>query len=130
MFCNTGKSEIITLACNDCVILALGSLSTPHVLFNSGIGPKAQIEKAQESGVTVPPQREWINLPVGVGLKDHPIFSIYVKTNRAFGLFNTASVINRSDVSSISQYQKDNSILTQGKHGLIFFTSNKIDGQM
>ena len=124
-----GKSGTITLACNGRVVLASGSLSTPRVLFNSGIGPKMQIEIAQRSGVAVPPQEEWINLPVGVGLKDHPIFSIYVKTNGDFGLFDTTSVINGSDTTNISQYEQGNGILTQGKHGLIFFTSNEVDGQ-
>ena len=124
-----GKSETITLACNGRVVLASGSLSTPRVLFNSGIGPKTQIETAQRSGVAVPPQGEWINLPVGVGLKDHPIFSVYVKTNGDFGLLDTTGVMNGSDVISISQYEQSNGILTQGKHGLIFFTSNEVDGQ-
>lgn len=125
-----GQSEVITLACNGRVVLASGALSTPRVLFNSGIGPKAQIEIAQKSGVRIPPQEGWINLPVGVGLKDHPIFSIIVKTNGTFGVFDTASVLNGSDIANISQYKQDNGVLTQGKHRLIFFTSNEVDGHI
>ena len=61
---SSGKTEIITLAHNGRVVLAAGALSTPRLLFNSGIGPKNQIETAKNSGITVPDEKDWINLPV------------------------------------------------------------------
>jgi cellobiose dehydrogenase (acceptor) len=123
-----GQYEIITLAHKGRVVLAAGALSTPRVLWNSGIGHKAQIETAKKSGVAVPPQADWIDLPVGVGLKDHPIFSIVFNTNTSFGLVDYDGVLDGTDTSDISLYRKKSGVLTQGKHRMIFFTSEEVDG--
>lgn len=119
-----GKSEIIRLTKNGRVVLSAGAVSTPRLLFNSGIGPKAQILTASKTGVTLPPKKDWIELPVGKNLKDHPIFSINVKTNDTWGVFDSTGVVNGSDTTDINQYEnKESGILTQGRHRLIFFSS-------
>ncbi|OKL64137.1 hypothetical protein UA08_00552 [Talaromyces atroroseus] len=120
-----GTSEIVTVAPNGRVVLAAGTMSTPRILFNSGIGPKSQIEIAQESGVTLPPSNEWIYLPVGYNFKDHDIFSIIVETNGTFSPLNGTNVYDGADTHDIDQYEDTNSgVLTQGKHRMIFFSSN------
>lgn len=120
-----GDVETISVAKNGRVILAAGALSTPRILFNSGIGPKAQIEIAAKGGIKVPSESDWINLPVGVGLKDHPIFSIVVKTNGTFNTLDGPAILNGTAVDDIKPYEENGSgVLTQGKHRLIFFTSN------
>lgn len=124
-----GRTEIVTLASNGRVVLAAGALSTPRLLFNSGIGPKRQIETAQKSGINVPAADQWLNLPVGVGLRDHPIFSIYVQTNGSFGVPDYERIVNGSDHKDIALYRQGSGLLTQGKHRMIFFTSNEINGQ-
>ncbi|PYH97373.1 FAD/NAD(P)-binding domain-containing protein [Aspergillus ellipticus CBS 707.79] len=126
----SGGLENITLADSGRVILSAGALSTPRILFNSGIGPSSQIEIAEESGVTVPPKSEWINLPVGVGVKDHPIFSIIVKTNGTYGLLDYDAIVNGTDTADIDLYGKGSGVLTEGKHRMIFFTKNDVDGQV
>ncbi|CAG7963761.1 unnamed protein product [Penicillium salamii] len=123
-----GRTEIITLGCHGRVVLAAGALSTPRVLWNSGIGHSAQIETAQKSGVAVPPKAQWIDLPVGVGVKDHPIFPITFSANSSFGLVDYEGVLNGSDTRDISLYEKNSGVLTQGKHRMIFFTSEEVDG--
>ncbi|KAL4950920.1 hypothetical protein BDW69DRAFT_186895 [Aspergillus filifer] len=125
---SSGASETISLAPNGRVVLAAGALSTPRLLFNSGIGPKKQIETAKKSGIAVPPQQEWINLPVGVGLKDHPIFTITTKTPGNFGIPDYDSIVNGSDTKDIALYGQGNGLLTQGKHRMIFFSSNEVHG--
>ncbi|KAJ6004783.1 hypothetical protein N7540_012582 [Penicillium herquei] len=124
----SGKTEIVSIAPNGRVVLAGGALATPRVLFNSGIGPKRQIETAKKSGINVPPEHEWINLPVGVGLKDHPIFTIMAQTPGNFDIPNYESIVNGSDTKDISLYAKGSGLLTQGKHRLTFFSSNNING--
>ncbi|CRL20393.1 Glucose-methanol-choline oxidoreductase [Penicillium camemberti] len=124
----SGRSEVISVAPHGRVVLAAGALSTPRLLWNSGIGGKTQIETAKKSGVAVPPKAQWIDLPVGVGLMDHPIFPITFNTNASFGLVDYEGVLNGSDSRDISLYRKDSGVLTQGKHRLIFFTSEEIDG--
>ncbi|KAJ5533328.1 hypothetical protein N7494_009880 [Penicillium frequentans] len=125
----SGETEIVSVADNGRVILAGGALATPRLLFNSGIGPKKQIETAKKAGISVPPQEEWINLPVGVGLKDHPIFTILAKTDGDFGVPDYESILNGSDTKDIDLYEKGDGILTQGKHRLTFFSSNELNGQ-
>ncbi|PYH48697.1 FAD/NAD(P)-binding domain-containing protein [Aspergillus saccharolyticus JOP 1030-1] len=125
----SGHLQNIILAANGRVILSAGALSAPRILFNSGIGPQSQIEAAQKSGVIVPPKHDWISLPVGVVLKDHPIFSIVVKTNGTYGPLDWAGIYNGTETADISLYEKGNGVLTQGKHRLIWFSSNVVDGE-
>ncbi|KAJ4128113.1 hypothetical protein NW768_008397 [Fusarium equiseti] len=121
-----GKKEIIRLAKGGRVVLSAGALSTPRLLINSGIGPKKQILNAKKSGVTLPSQRNWIDLPVGQELMDHPIFSFNVKTDGMWGMLDTDSVLNGTDTKNIKLFEdKSSGVLTQGRHRLIFFTSRK-----
>ncbi|KAJ3549633.1 hypothetical protein NM208_g406 [Fusarium decemcellulare] len=123
---SNGEKEIVQLAKGGRVVLSAGALSTPRLLFNSGIGPKKQILTAQKAGVALPAQRNWIELPVGENLLDHPIFSFTVKTGGAYNMLDTDSVLNGSDTQNIDLYEKKGSgILTQGRHRLIFFSCQK-----
>ncbi|KAE8153501.1 hypothetical protein BDV25DRAFT_168744 [Aspergillus avenaceus] len=121
------RTEIVRLSASGRVVLAAGALSTPRLLFNSGIGPDAQIETAKKSGVAVPPREEWISLPVGVGVKDHPIFSINVNTTGSYAPLDYDSILDGSD-SDIELYRNGSGPLTMGKHRMIFFTSNSVNG--
>ncbi|KAF4959407.1 hypothetical protein FSARC_10732 [Fusarium sarcochroum] len=121
-----GKKEIVKLSKNGRVVLSAGALTTPRLLFNSGIGPEKQILTAQKTGVTLPAQRNWIKLPVGENLKDHPIFSFNVKTNGTWGMLDTDSVLNGTDTKNIDLFKsKSSGVLTQGRHRLIFFSSQQ-----
>ncbi|CEI61373.1 unnamed protein product [Fusarium venenatum] len=121
-----GKKQIINLSKNGRVVLSAGAMSTPRILFNSGIGPKKQILNAKKSGVTLPAQRNWIDLPVGKEIKDHPIFAFNIKTDGKWGMLDTDSVLNGTDTKNIKLFEDSASgVLTQGRHRLIFFTSRK-----
>ncbi|KAF5700751.1 cellobiose dehydrogenase [Fusarium globosum] len=121
-----GKKEIVKLSKHGRVVLSAGALTTPRLLFNSGIGPKKQILTAKKTGVTLPAERNWISLPVGENLMDHPIFTFTVKTGGAWGMLDTDSVLNNTDTKNIDLYEKKSSgVLTQGRHRMIFFSSNK-----
>ncbi|KAF7714200.1 Cellobiose dehydrogenase (acceptor) [Penicillium ucsense] len=120
----SNETEIVTVGHNGRVVLSAGALSTPRLLFNSGIGPAKQIEMAQSSGISVPAKQDWIQLPVGVGLMDHPIFTMLVQTNATFGVPDYDSILNGSDTADIELYKQGSGLLTQGKHRMIFFSSN------
>ncbi|KAB8071781.1 hypothetical protein BDV29DRAFT_12615 [Aspergillus leporis] len=123
----SGAIEIINVRAGGKVILAAGSMSTPRVLFNSGIGPAKQIEKVKSgsTGITLPPQAEWISLPVGENLKDHPMFTISVHTNSNFTGFNTSSVVPGPTDLVKNLYSEGSGVLTEGGHRLQFWTSNE-----
>lgn len=121
-----GKKETIKLCSTGRVVLSAGAMGTPRILFNSGIGPSDQIQAAKQSGVQVPAKKDWINLPVGQNLKDHPIFSIRVQTNGSFDATNVAGAINGTDTTNIEIYEEAGSgVLSQGRHRIIFFTSRE-----
>ena len=71
-----GARETINLNPGGKVILASGALSTPRVLFNSGIGPIEQIQNVASgrTQVRLPEKSAWIELPVGKRIQDHPIW--------------------------------------------------------
>ncbi|KAE8379799.1 hypothetical protein BDV26DRAFT_154954 [Aspergillus bertholletiae] len=123
----TGAIEIINIRAGGKVILAAGSMSTPRVLFNSGIGPAKQIEnvKSGSTGITVPVQEEWINLPVGENLKDHPMFTVNVHTKSNFTSFNTSSVLSGPAAAIQQLYSQGSGVLSEGGHRLQFWTSNE-----
>ncbi|KAL1598977.1 hypothetical protein SLS60_008122 [Paraconiothyrium brasiliense] len=74
---DTGARTIFNVNPNGKVILAAGSMSSPRILFNSGIGPADQIEVAskQTTSITLPPKEAWINSPVGL-VRDHSIIGL------------------------------------------------------
>jgi cellobiose dehydrogenase (acceptor) len=70
----TGQRSIINLNKGGKVILAAGAMSSPRLLFNTGIGPLEQIEIVHNgtTNVTLPPREEWVESPVGF-VRDHTI---------------------------------------------------------
>ncbi|KAL7621673.1 hypothetical protein AAE478_009000 [Parahypoxylon ruwenzoriense] len=71
-----GARETININPGGKVILASGSMSTPRILFNSGIGPTEQIEIVASGNtlVRLPEKSAWIDLPVGKRIQDHPLW--------------------------------------------------------
>ncbi|ETW01823.1 hypothetical protein H310_06397 [Aphanomyces invadans] len=69
-----GAAATVTLSARGVVMLAAGALSTPHVLIQSGIGPKSQLElvagKAQFPAVSADPSSWVVNENVGHHLFD------------------------------------------------------------
>ncbi|KAG6358979.1 hypothetical protein INS49_012499 [Diaporthe citri] len=109
------------------LVLAAGPWGTPRILFNSGIGPNDQVQTVADgiSGIAVPPKEDWIDLPVGQTIKDHPIFSIYVQTPDNWTSFNTSTVVDGTNLDDIELYTEQGSgVLSQDYHRMIFWTSN------
>ncbi|RAH78851.1 hypothetical protein BO86DRAFT_412028 [Aspergillus japonicus CBS 114.51] len=66
------------------------------IIFKSGIGP---------TGVAVPPAKDWISLLVVVGLIDHSIFSIVVKTSCTFNELDAEAILIGTATGQIHSYQ-------------------------
>ena len=127
----SNQTEIISIKPNGRIVLAGGATQSPRVLWNSGIGRASQIEIAAKSGVKVPARDQWIDLPVGEGLKDHPIFSITLKSNETFNKRDGPAILNGTALTDIAAFESNRTgSLTEGKHELIIFTSREgPDGQ-
>ncbi|KAI8804633.1 hypothetical protein BJ742DRAFT_741951 [Cladochytrium replicatum] len=60
------------------VILAAGVFNTAALMFNSGIGPKDQLELATKLGWNNYDPKDWIDLPVGKGVYDNPTIPVQI----------------------------------------------------
>ncbi|KAJ4344127.1 hypothetical protein N0V95_006331 [Ascochyta clinopodiicola] len=119
-----GKRVIYNVNAGGSVILAAGSMSTPRILFNSGIGPAEQLKIVQSgsSGVTLPDEADWIDLPVGAEIKDHPIFTIQFKTSTNMSS-TPKTVLTEPDQTNIDLFAKGSGILAQSGQRLNWWSS-------
>ncbi|KAG8845518.1 hypothetical protein FRB96_002486 [Tulasnella sp. 330] len=70
-----GGNGIVPLTAKGRVILSAGVFGTARILFQSGIGPTDMLTLVQgnaQGGPNLPPQAQWINLPVGYNVSDNP----------------------------------------------------------
>lgn len=68
--------EHLTAIAKKEVILAAGAIGSPHILLNSGIGPKEHLE---DIGIEVVK-----DLPVGKNLQDHAVVFVPLKLHKSF----------------------------------------------
>ncbi|KAL3469191.1 hypothetical protein BJX99DRAFT_265413, partial [Aspergillus californicus] len=74
-FLEGGYEGTVDLTSTGRVILSAGAFGTPKILFRSGIGPEDQLTVVNGSatdGDSMIGEEDWINLPVGENLMDHP----------------------------------------------------------
>ncbi|RGP76201.1 cellobiose dehydrogenase [Fusarium sporotrichioides] len=116
--------EIIKLSKGGSVILSSGTHSTPRILFNSGIGPKDQI-RIVESGSTkieLPPASQWIDLPVGQRLRDHPIVVVDFQTKDKLPALPSTAFTDPND-ETVELFAEGSGLLSQSAQRLNFWKS-------
>ncbi|KAJ4024391.1 hypothetical protein NW752_002960 [Fusarium irregulare] len=119
-----GSREIIKLSKGGSVILSSGTHSTPRILFNSAIGPKDQI-RIVESGSTkieLPPVSQWIDLPVGQRLRDHPIVVMDFQTKEKLPALSGAAFTDPDD-KTVELFAEGSGLLSQSGQRLNFWKS-------
>jgi cellobiose dehydrogenase (acceptor) len=118
--------QIIKVKTGGAVVLAAGALSTPRLLVNSGIGPAKQIETVASGSqrLTMPPKDQWIELPVGENLKDHPIFTVKVKTKSPMAALPDTAFTAPSQ-EDVDLYAQGTGLLAQSGQRFIFWDSVK-----
>jgi cellobiose dehydrogenase (acceptor) len=122
---STGAKQIINVNDGGKVVLASGAMSTPRILFNSGIGPTDQIATVASgcTSVTLPPAADYINLPVGQNLKDHPIFTLTFNTTASNATSMLASAFTSPNTTDIDLFAHASGPLAQSGQRLNFWTS-------
>ncbi|KAJ8066190.1 hypothetical protein OCU04_005276 [Sclerotinia nivalis] len=125
---STGVRQIINLNAGGKLILASGAMSTPRILINSGIGPTDQITtvKNGSSCVTLPVESDWINLPVGKNLKDHPIFTLTFNITGSMASNSTSmmsTAFTSPSTTNVDLFAQQSGPLVQSGQRLNFWTS-------
>ncbi|KAF4995147.1 hypothetical protein FGRMN_5285 [Fusarium graminum] len=119
-----GSREIIKLNKGGSVILSSGTHSTPRILFNSGIGPKDQIRIVQSGStkVQLPPPSQWIDLPVGQRLKDHPVVVVDFQTKDKLLALPSTAFTDPND-ETVELFAEGSGLLSQSAQRLNFWKS-------
>jgi cellobiose dehydrogenase (acceptor) len=124
------SQQIINLNKGGKVVLAAGALSTPRILWNSGIGKSdaLNIVKGGTTGVQLPDEADWIDLPVGHGLKDH------AQAPLQFNIANLAAykfdnIATKPLEADLALYKQGSGVITQAAQRMHLWTSvNGTDG--
>ena len=121
---STGARIIYKVKTGGSVILSAGAMSTPRILFNSGIGPTKQIQTVQNgtTGVTLPAQSEWIELPVGCQIKDHVIFTLKFNTTTDLPALTTDQITSPNE-TAIDLFAKGSGVLAESGQRFNWWTS-------
>lgn len=119
-----GKRVIYNVKENGKVLLSAGAMSTPRILFNSGIGPAKQLQTVAtgSTGVTLPPQADWIDLPVGEEIKDHPIFTVKFNTSTAMHA-EPKTAFTTPNQTTVDLFAKGSGLLAQSGQRLNWWSS-------
>lgn len=121
---SSGARVIYNVNDGGSVILAAGTMSTPRILFNSGIGPSEQLQTVASgtTGVTLPAESDWIDLPVGAEIKDHVIFTLKFNTTTPLYSPPTSDIISPNQTVA-DLFAKGSGILSQSGQRFNFWTS-------
>lgn len=127
-----GSQQIINLKQGGKVVLAGGALSTPRILWNSGIGKSDALKIVQggTTGVQLPEEADWIDLPVGHGLKDHAQAPLQFKTSANYTAYKYSDIASNPVESDVALYKQGSGVLTQAAQRMHLWTSvNGTDGK-
>lgn len=123
-----GSRQIVNINAGGKVVLASGALSTPRILWRSGIGSAEQIQAVQSGSkaIELPPQADWIDLPVGKYTQDHPNFFLELKVVANNQSAADLTTLGEDDFTNPSQenidlFARQTGPLTQGSGRIDFF---------
>lgn len=117
------QRSIINIYKGGGLILAAGAMSSPRVLFNSGIGPFEQISivKNGTTNIALPARAGWVESPVGF-VRDHTIVIVTFDVPGGTNVLNQTDFVNPSeDLKEL--YAHGSGPLTQAWNRLMSYTT-------
>ncbi|KAH7350049.1 hypothetical protein B0T11DRAFT_359202 [Plectosphaerella cucumerina] len=122
-----GGRQIINVKPGGKVVLAAGALSTPRLLWNSGIGRADAIAIVQsgaaQTGVTLPAEADWIDLPVGHHLQDHAQVVLQFNDSSNFQAYRFSAVATSPVPADLELYRQGSGPITQSTQRMHLWTS-------
>ncbi|CCO28171.1 Cellobiose dehydrogenase Short=CDH [Rhizoctonia solani AG-1 IB] len=115
---------VIRLTSKGRAILSAGAFGTAKILFASGIGPSDQIALIaanSSSAQYLPPSSQYINLPVGMNVKDKPAVNLVFTHPSVDWYDNFAPIWSNPRVSDANQYVQDRSGVFAGSSSRLNF---------
>ncbi|OJT10842.1 Cellobiose dehydrogenase [Trametes pubescens] len=112
-----GPDGVVPLNPNGRVILSGGSFGTPRILFQSGIGPTDMLQTVQsnpQAAANLPPQSDWIDLPVGQSVSDNPSINLVFTHPSIDAYDNWADVWSNPRPADAQQYLQSRSGVLAG----------------
>ncbi|KAI8654283.1 GMC-OxRdtase-N domain-containing protein [Fusarium sp. Ph1] len=130
-----GSRQIIKVNKGGKVILAAGAMSTPRLLWNAGIGKSDALaivkQGASRTGVTLPAESSWIDLPVGHHLQDHAQVMLQFNAKTNFSAYNFNGIATNPIESDLDLYLQGSGPITQAAQRMHLWTSAKgADGRV
>ncbi|KAF8066812.1 cellobiose dehydrogenase [Lyophyllum atratum] len=120
-----GPNGVIPLTAKGRVVLSAGSFGSPRILFRSGIGPTDMINIVKNDAVAspnLPPQAEWINLPVGYNVSDNPSINLVFTHPSIDAYDNWAPIWTSPRPADSAQYLKSSAgVFSQASPRLNFW---------
>jgi cellobiose dehydrogenase (acceptor) len=124
---DNGSRQIINLKAGGKVVLAAGALSSPRLLWNSGIGRSDALAVVKSgaalTGVTLPDEADWIDLPVGHHLQDHVQVMLQFNAASNFSAYNFNGVAVNPDPADLDLYYQGSGPITQAAQRMHLWTS-------
>lgn len=122
-----GKREIINVNKGGKVVLAGGALSTPRLLWHSGIGRSDALEivkqEPAQNGVILPEEADWIGLPVGHGLQDHAQVTLQFNDEANVPAYDFNSIATNPNETDLALYYQGSGVITQAAQRMHLWTS-------
>ncbi|KAJ0159291.1 Cellobiose dehydrogenase [Colletotrichum tanaceti] len=122
-----GSRQIIKVNPGGKVVLAAGAMSSPRILWNSGIGRSDALDivksGAASTGVTLPDQADWIDLPVGHHLQDHAQVMLQFNSRTNFTAYGFNSIASNPVPADLDLYKQGSGPITQAAQRMHLWTS-------
>ncbi|KAF9871749.1 cellobiose dehydrogenase [Colletotrichum karsti] len=129
-----GSIQIIKVNQGGKVVLAAGAMSSPRILWNSGIGKSDALaivkEGASKTGVVLPAEADWIDLPVGHGLQDHAQVMLQFNSATNFSAYGFNAIASDPVDGDLDLYKQGSGPITQAAQRMHLWTSAEgVDGR-
>ncbi|KDQ11151.1 hypothetical protein BOTBODRAFT_467653 [Botryobasidium botryosum FD-172 SS1] len=104
-----GNNGTIGLNKGGRVVLAAGTFGSARILIRSGIGPSDQLAIVQNSpgAADLPPPSQFLNLPVGHGVSDHPSISMILQHDSIDSYDNWLPIWDNPRPADAAQYLRN-----------------------